>query len=255
MTFPTPADGQDGKDGFSPIVSLTPREDNSGATLEIITDTEGNKVQYNILNGTNGIDGVNGISIINVEVDDNNHLICTLSDNSTIDAGEIKINAASEVDGSGGLEQYDQKASFPQEGEENKLYLAKDTHELYYWDGEEYKLIAGENGSCECPDLDYVTKEDIDEMFKDNPLIPDLGGNSCECPNIDYVTKEDIDKMFENNPIIPDLGENGDGYDIIYVTKEDIDKMFGDLNNPNLPELPDNSYTFATKEDIDKMFL
>lgn len=34
-------------------------------------------------------DGENGISVIDMNIDTNNHLICTMSDNSKIDAGEI----------------------------------------------------------------------------------------------------------------------------------------------------------------------
>lgn len=39
--------------------------------------------------GTPGADGQDGISITNVSIDAYNHLICTLSDGNTIDAGEI----------------------------------------------------------------------------------------------------------------------------------------------------------------------
>ena len=39
--------------------------------------------------GADGADGANGISITNVAIDGSNHLICTLSDGNTIDAGAI----------------------------------------------------------------------------------------------------------------------------------------------------------------------
>ena len=39
--------------------------------------------------GTPGTPGANGVSITNVSIDASNHLICTLSDGNTIDAGEI----------------------------------------------------------------------------------------------------------------------------------------------------------------------
>ena len=39
--------------------------------------------------GADGADGANGVSITNVAIDGSNHLICTLSDGNTIDAGAI----------------------------------------------------------------------------------------------------------------------------------------------------------------------
>ena len=39
--------------------------------------------------GADGADGANGVSITNVAIDGSKHLICTLSDGNTIDAGEI----------------------------------------------------------------------------------------------------------------------------------------------------------------------
>lgn len=34
-------------------------------------------------------DGEDGISVVSMEIDSNNHLVCTMSDGSTIDAGEM----------------------------------------------------------------------------------------------------------------------------------------------------------------------
>lgn len=41
-------------------------------------------------NGSNGSNGSDGVSITNVYIDDNGHLICVMSDSSSIDAGSIK---------------------------------------------------------------------------------------------------------------------------------------------------------------------
>ena len=43
--------------------------------------------------GADGTDGANGISITNVAINSSNHLICTLSDGNTIDAGEIPTSS------------------------------------------------------------------------------------------------------------------------------------------------------------------
>lgn len=64
MTFPTPADGKDGINGV---------------------DGKDGK------DGVDGLNGQDGVSIVNVEISENNHVLCTLSDGSMIDAGELLI--------------------------------------------------------------------------------------------------------------------------------------------------------------------
>ena len=44
--------------------------------------------------GTDGTDGTDGVSVTNVAVTQTNHLIVTLSNNTTIDAGEIQLSAS-----------------------------------------------------------------------------------------------------------------------------------------------------------------
>ncbi len=43
-------------------------------------------------------DGENGLSIQNVTIDSNSHLICTMSDGSTIDAGVLPSGSGGEID-------------------------------------------------------------------------------------------------------------------------------------------------------------
>ena len=63
--------------------------------------------------GTPGADGQDGISITNVSIDASNHLICTLSNGTTIDAGEIPggstriISLASGLSGTLTQDEYD----------------------------------------------------------------------------------------------------------------------------------------------------
>lgn len=45
-----------------------------------------------------GKDGERGVSIVNAEINEDNHLIVTLSDGNTIDAGEIQGGGASSWD-------------------------------------------------------------------------------------------------------------------------------------------------------------
>lgn len=67
MAFPTPADGKDGKDGVN------------------------GKDGINGKDGADGLNGQDGVSIVDVEISKDNHVICTLSDGSTIDAGKLPI--------------------------------------------------------------------------------------------------------------------------------------------------------------------
>lgn len=83
-------------------------------------------------------DGKDGLSITNIQIDANKHLICTMSDNTVIDAGEIP--------GGGGLVQKANKSSFPITGSKDTLYLALNEEIIYYWNGNSYKPISGGSG-------------------------------------------------------------------------------------------------------------
>ncbi len=65
----------------SGISNITQSEDGK----MIITTNDGNTFELTLPSGK----GEDGISIVEVKVDENNHLICTLSDGSIVDAGEI----------------------------------------------------------------------------------------------------------------------------------------------------------------------
>lgn len=97
----------------------------------------GNQIIFNFNDGSSAImvvplpkDGVDGISIVDVEIDENKHLICTLSDNSTIDAGELP-GATTKP---GGLVQVKDFNSLKYPGEPGALYITLDTQMVYYWD-------------------------------------------------------------------------------------------------------------------------
>ena len=65
------ADGKDGRDGISGTSGLDGVNGADGA------------------DGADGKDGKDGVSIVNVEIDIDNHLVVTLSDGQIIDAGEL----------------------------------------------------------------------------------------------------------------------------------------------------------------------
>lgn len=101
-----------------------------------------------------GVDGKDGLSITNVQIDDNKHLICTLSDNSTIDAGELPGGTG------GGLIQVNNKRFLPPVGAEDTLYLTKDDDVLYYW-SEQDKLYRPVTGGAGANGIDFKTSSDI----------------------------------------------------------------------------------------------
>lgn len=150
---------------------------------------KGNTIIFQFKDGTQGSiaipmpkdgkDGKDGTSIADIKFNDNNHLICTLSDGTTIDAGELKCDCA----GNGGVVQAADKTAFPRTGDTDTLYLALDTKTLYYWDNE-YKVISSDSSGL---DLGLATDEDIDSLFGDDE---DFG-------NFGLATNEDIDSLFK----------------------------------------------------------
>lgn len=129
--------------------------------------------------GEPGADGKDGVSLADMKFNEDGHLICTLSDGTEIDAGELKCDCQGQ-----GLIQAETKDAFPQSGESNVLYLALDTNTLYYWDGE-YKVVT--SSSSDNSNLGLATKEDIDSLFGDNENFDNLG----------LATEEDIDSLFK----------------------------------------------------------
>ena len=80
---------------YSKLLKLNKRVDGVSSGIENATvDNESSSITFNFVNGTSSTMTFpvpsDGISITNVEIDTNNHLIVTYSDNSTSDAGLIE---------------------------------------------------------------------------------------------------------------------------------------------------------------------
>lgn len=236
-----------------------------------------------------------GISVTNIEIKqviiDNiieKHLIFTMSDGNSIDSGKLEGFG-------GGVVQKEKKESFPSVGDTETLYLAKDSEEIYYWDGAEYRLILsdstnvsakiktaniefdGINDRFNLPEdnisynvfvnglyyTEYVDY-DIDRSVSPNQIVfneiydseelctltyfktvpSSESGENCNCSELDFADKKDIDELFQNDNL-PDISETNN-----YATKEDIDKMFeGEILDGNV-----NTNMYATKEDAERMF-
>lgn len=132
-----------------------------------------------------------GISVTKVEIDANSHLICTMSDGSTIDAGEIK-------GGTGGGNVELRTASIIFDGVNDTFNLPISglnkmnvyVNGLYMTEGSDYTL----SGDKIIFDTVYDDYETCTITYFKNASTS--GGNEGSV-DIEYATKEDIDKFFE----------------------------------------------------------
>lgn len=206
-----------------------------------------------------------GISIVNVEINQDKHIICTMSDGSTIDAGQL--------DGiGGGLVQVNKFINLPKPGREDTLYITKEDKTLYYWDDidKAYKII--ESGGVD--GINFKTHNGFE--FDGTTTTFDLPVKNKTLNvyvNGIYLT-EDIDYTVDYTSSPPTITFEepweeedacivtwiegkvvGDGNDeeikISLATKEDIDSLFKDMLEPEPPIKEDQ---LATKEDIDNLF-
>lgn len=210
-------------------------------------------------------DGLDGKSVTNVKIDTNNHLICTLDDGTDIDAGEIKGIG-------GGLVQEARKTQFPPKGKEDTLYLSKDTEQLFYWNGTDYKPITSDESQIlaelKTASIEFDNISDTFDLPVDDVAVNVYINGMYMTEGFDYT----IDRTVQPNQIIfdtiyedyeictitylkPVSGGSGDGEctcpEIVYAENADIDKWF---DNDSVD--PDNSSNidFATKTDIDNLF-
>lgn len=228
----------------------------------------GNQIVFQFNDGSSASMSIplpkDGLSIVKVEIDANNHLICTMSDSSTIDAGELPGGTG------GGLVQVKNKSSLPVQGEDNTLYLTQNDDTLYYWDNtsKTYKQIAGGSGA---DGIDFKTSfiefDGIETTFDlpidDKDMMIYVNGMYLT-ENEDYT----IDRTVSPNTItFVETWEEEDLCSLVWVkgtisgsgggtidnaslaTKADIDKLF-----TNVPDIDITNSTLATKADIDKLF-
>lgn len=239
--------------------------------IQNITLSPTGQLVFNFKNGTTATwqiplpdDGKDGVSITSVKIDSNNHLICTMSDSSTIDAGELP-------GGAGGLVQVNKKSDLPNPGKSDTIYLVINEDTIYYWNAKtnQYKPIAGGDSANS---IDFMTDkiefDDVSQTF-DLP-IDDKTINVYV--NGMYLTEDEdytIDRTVTPNTItFTEVWEavdictvtwvkgniSGSGGDTVdnasFATKEDIDNLF-----TNLPDIsPDDTNIYAKKEDIDALF-
>ena len=225
---------------------------------------QGNQIIFHFNDGSQATMVVplpqDGISITKVEIDTNNHLICTMSDGSTQDAGEIPGGKG------GGLVQVNNKIDLPAQGTDNTLYLTKNDGTLYYWDGTKYKSISSSGGG----EIDIKTSLDITfDGIETTFNLPIDDKQVMVYLNGIYLTEDEdysIDRTVTPNTItFIEAWEESDICTIVWITggvsgggaadaslakESDIDKLF-----PTIPgSIPDEPDIYAKEEDIDNMF-
>lgn len=177
-------------------------------------------------------DGVDGLSITDVEINANKHLICTMSDGSTIDAGELP--------GGGGLVQVSNFSSLPTTGDKSTLYLTLDDDSLYYWNNS-YKTISSSGGSAGDFASGSIEFDGIEQTF----ALPINNKNINVYVNGMFLTENEdytLDKTVSPNTItFLETWDKTDLCTLIWVK--------GGSGGEDLPDI-----SLATKEDILSLF-
>lgn len=133
-----------------------------------------------------------GNSIVNVKIDDDNHLICEMEDGTSIDAGELPT-------GTGGSAKI-QRGSIEFDGENDTFNLPKDntTYNIYI------------NGMYMTEGFDYT----IDTSVKPNQVTFDTIYDETDICTLTYLKSVNG-------------GETGDNdFEIEYATEKDILNLF-----------------------------
>lgn len=209
-------------------------------------------------------DGLDGKSVSNVEVDKDNHLICTLDDGTKIDAGEIKGIG-------GGLVQKNKKTDFPPKGKEDTLYLSKDTEQLFYWNGIDYKPITSNESQIlaelKTSSIEFDNVNDTFDLPVNDVSVNVYVNGIYMTEGYDYTINRTVDPnqivfdtIYEDFEVCtitylkPVSGGGGDGCvcpELIYADISDIDKLFDNsVINPD----EETTISFATKSDVDNLF-
>lgn len=230
--------------------------------LDLIIETnDGNKFTMTFPKPADGLDGKDGNSVVSIKIDNNNHLICTMSDETTIDAGEIKGIG-------GGLIQANKVSQFPTKGKDDTLYLSKEDNGLYYWDGISYAPIVSntveifaklETAAIEFDAINYtfdlpVDKVAVNVYVNGMYLTEDIDYTIDRTVTPNQITFTELYEEWEICSITylkPVSGGDAPDTDLDYATTEDIDKLFENMSDI---EIPDSKLDYATEEDINNLF-
>lgn len=176
-------DGEAGADGDSPTVSFSPTDNGTEVT---IIDKNGTHV-FEVENGKIGKDGP---SIISMRLDENLHLISTLSNGVEIDAGKIDIDGLTvEKTEVIDVKLMTQEITF--DGETTEFDLPTDSKTLMVY----------VNGLCLEENQDYTINEGtiaFNEIFNetDKGILRWFDKNSADSGETLWATEDDIDSMF-----------------------------------------------------------
>lgn len=221
MTFPKPADGKDGKDGLDGKDGINGVDGKDG-----IDGKDGKDGA----DGKDGLNGQDGVSIVKVEVTEDNRVLCTLSDDSVIDAGAITLeDVQNGVDGKDGISVVDIKIN-----EDNHLICT-----------------LSDNSEIDAGELPISTSTTTSEGLIQVATFDELPTEGKT--NVLYLTLDTETIYYFNGTEykVAVASGNGSTLEITYATDEDIDKLFSD-DDIVYPDV--DGLKFATDEDIDKLF-
>lgn len=156
-------DGKDGVDGFSPTVEVVTNTDYN-YTLKII-DKNGS---YNTPNLKGNVKELNDRINEKIPISEKSspNGVATLDDTGRVPATQLP----SYVDD---VLEFDNRVSFPEHGEDGKIYIAKDTNLQYRWGGSNYVEISSSLALGETPQTAYAgdkgkkNADDIAQAKKD----------------------------------------------------------------------------------------
>jgi hypothetical protein len=112
------------------------------------------------------------------------------------------------------VSEYMNFASFPQEGESGKIYVAKNTNKTYRWSGSSYVIIGGDLALGETPSTAYAGdkgKENADNISILQDLVSQASNTLAGVSStVNNLTRDKINGSEKAQPNgVPTLDENG----------------------------------------------
>lgn len=195
-----------------------------GTTVYFTIAETGEEVSVTLPTPADGTDGLDGISITSVAINDNNHLVCTMSDGNELDAGELPIG---EGDGGSGEDNKIESISV------NGAALTIDENKnVDITIPEEYDDTELRNQIAELEELASIISDSevrIDKTYSSSKIYTDIQqaltdskeytlAEIGKASGASYKVAASIDEMTDTKYIY--LLANGDSYDL-YIYEED----------------------------------
>ena len=143
--------------------------------------------------GEQGEEGPQGVGVVSMEIDDNNHLMVTLTDDSIIDAGQVPVSEGSGEGGGGGADS-EEVAALKAELQDTKQQLLDLTYGVEF----EWLVVADQPEASKYAPFD---EENCPYFFDEwNPILESGDEAAIEKFCIDMYA-EDIYRMYVLKPV------------------------------------------------------